>query len=103
LVFKSHDTPEQSNHLIVIHYCKHQLMSREIKHAQGGHESLQNRYGMSADQAASSVLLERNFVDKHTYVTMKILDILVFLHGKITYIINISTHNKSDKVWLCKL
>jgi hypothetical protein len=78
-------------------------MSREIKHAQGGHESLQNRDGMSTDQAASSVLLERNFVDKYTYVTMKILDILVLLHGKITYIINIRTHNKSDKVWLCKL
>jgi hypothetical protein len=55
----------------------------------GGHEYLQNTYGVSADQAASFILLKRNFVDKYTYVIMKILEILVLLHGKITYIINI--------------
>jgi hypothetical protein len=73
-------------------------MSREIKHAQGGRESWQNRYGVAADQVASCVLLRRNFVDKYTYVTMKTLEILVLLHGKIAYITNISMHNKNDKV-----
>jgi hypothetical protein len=73
-------------------------MSREIKHAQDGHESLQNRYGVAAYQVASCVLLRKKFVDKYTCVTMKTLEILVLLHGKKTYSTNISMHNKNDKV-----
>jgi hypothetical protein len=50
-------------------------MSREIKHAQGGQESLQNRYDVAADQVASWIFPRRNFIDKYTYVIMKTLEI----------------------------